>query len=243
MIQETEPLFDAKTLPNLQPWDVGTWKFVGDRGSHAAGILTTPAFLMKFASRRARAAILYNAFLCKSFVAGNQQLQPSTEPNLMIRPGCSTCHATLEPLAAYFSRVEETQWTYLPDWQFPLRNFQCKRNAAGRLPGFCEAFYDPAFSDTTAGVLRGAYASIEHAAAGPIGAGSAVISAPEFAQCAVERVASSFLGRPLNSDDQALLKTLTGEFVEQGYRMRPLVRAIVKSPLYQKANNLRTVSR
>ena len=241
MTQETEPLFDFKALPNLLPSDVGTWKVVTDRGSHAAGLLTTPAFLMKFASRRARAAVLYNAFLCKSFAAGNQPLVPSAEPNLMIRPGCSTCHATLEPLAAYFSRVQETQWTYLPDWQFPLRNFQCKRSPAGKLPGFCEAFYDPAFSDATAGLLRGAYASIEHAAAGPIGAGSAVASAPEFAQCAVERVAASFLGRPLNTDDETMVKALTTEFVNQGFRMRPLVRAIVKSPLYQRANNMRSV--
>src|SRR5204862_352460 len=80
-----------------------------------------------------------NAFLCKSFVASHQQLTPSTEPNLIVRTGCATCHATLEPLAAYFSRIEATQWTYLPDWQFSLRNFHCKRNPAGTLPGCCAA--------------------------------------------------------------------------------------------------------
>jgi hypothetical protein len=243
MTQETEPLFDPKALPSLLPFDVRNWKFVSDRGSHAAGILTMPVFLMKYASRRARAALLYNAFLCKSFVAGNAQLMPSTEPNLMIRPGCSTCHATLEPLAAYFSRVEETQWIYLPEWQFPLRNFRCKANPDGKLPGFCDTFYDPAFSDKTTGLLRGAYASIEHAAAGPIGAASAITNSSEFAQCAVERVASSFLGRPLNSDDEELVKSLTQEFSSQGLRMKALVRALVKSSVYQHANNMRTVAK
>ena len=35
-------------------------------------------------------------------------LKPSTEPNLTIRDGCSTCHVTLEPMAAYFSARRRT---------------------------------------------------------------------------------------------------------------------------------------
>ena len=244
MTQETEPLFDSKALPNLLPWDVGTWRLVADRGSHAAGILTTPAFLMKFASRRARAALLYNAFLCKSFVAGNQQLVPSTEPNLMIRPGCATCHATLEPLAAYFSRGRGDPVDLPAGLAVPAAQLSVQAQRGGQAAGILrEPSTTRHFPMTTAGLLRGAYASIEHAAAGPIGAGSTVANSPEFAQCAVERVTSSFLGRPLNSDDEAMVKALTSEFVNQGFRMRSLVRAIVKSPLYQRANNLRSVPR
>ena len=47
---------------------------------------------------------------------------------------------------------------------------------------------------------------------------------PEFAQCAVQRVTSSFLGRPTTPDDEALLASLTDAFVRSGYRMRALVR-------------------
>lgn len=239
MTTESQPLFDPKNLPDLLPSDVRVWKVVNDRGSLAAGLLTMPAFLTKFASRRARAAVLYNTFLCKSFVAGNVPLSPSTEPNLMVRPGCSTCHATLEPLAAYFSRVEETNWVYLPEWQFPLRNFTCKKNAQGKVPGQCETFYDPAFSDDKAGLLRGAYASIDHAAAGPVGAGEMFAGSSEFGRCAVERVTSSFLGRPLTDDDGALLLSLTDTFVKSGYHMRALVRGIVTSDVYRRSNNMR----
>ena len=93
---------------------------MADRGPHAAGILTMPMFLEKYASARARGAALYNAFLCKSFVADDKtQLTPSTEPNLMMRPGCSTCHATLEPLAAYFARVEPGSFVFLPAGELP----------------------------------------------------------------------------------------------------------------------------
>jgi hypothetical protein len=239
MTTESQPLFDAKNLPDLLPSDVRTWKQVNDRGPLAAGVITMPAFLTKFASRRARAAALYNTFLCKSFVSESMMLPPSTEANLMIRPGCSTCHATLEPLAAYFSRVEETSWVYLPEWQFPLRSFNCKRNPQGKIPGYCETFYDPAFSDERAGLLRGAYASIDHAAAGAVGAGESFASAPELGRCAAERVSASFLGRPLGDEDQALLSSLTEKFVQSGYRMRALVRALVTSDVYRRSNNVK----
>ncbi|GAC1364219.1 MAG: hypothetical protein NVSMB47_15880 [Polyangiales bacterium] len=239
LIEETEPLFDPKAVPTkLAPHDVDVWERVADRGPHAAGILTTPAFLIKFASRRARGAALYNTFLCKSFVSGNVMLQPSTEPNLMKRDGCSTCHATLEPLAAYFSRIVETDWTYLPSAQFPLTNDRCKKNPQGKFPGFCNNYYDPAFSDDKAGMLRGAYASLEHAEAGPIGAATAIAASPAFAQCAVERVASSFLGREVGADDQAMLDELTRTFVDGGYRMKGLVRKLLQSSAYGHANNL-----
>ena len=239
LIEATEPLFDPDAAPtSLAPHDVATWDFVKDRGPRASGIVTMPVFLTKFASRRARGAALYNTFLCKSFVSGNVMLQPSTEPNLMKREGCSTCHATLEPLAAYFSRVVETDWTFLPAAQFPLSSDKCKKNPQGKIPGFCTSYYDPAFTDDESALLRGAYASMEHADAGPIGAALAITGNPDFAACAVERVASSFLGRPLTSDDDALDKSLIEAFVSGGYKMKPLVRALVKSSAYQHANNL-----
>ena len=239
MTSETEPLFDPKRLPeDLFPSDVRAWRFIPDRGPHASGILTTPVFLTKFASRRARAAVLYNALLCKSFVSGKDPLLPSSEPNLMVRPGCSNCHATLEPIAAWFSRIEETEWVYLPEWQFPLKNLNCKKNQQGKIPGFCEAFYDPAFSDGSAGLLRGAYASVDHAAAGATGAAAWFTAQPEYASCAVSRVTSSLLGRPLTDDDADLVKALTDEFVAKGYRMRALVRAIVRSASYRRSNNV-----
>jgi hypothetical protein len=158
----------------------------------------------------------------------------------MVRDGCATCHATLEPLAAYFSRVEETGWVFLPEKQFPVTNPVCKKNAQGKMPGFCDFFYDAAFSSVTAGTLRGAYASAEHATRGPAGIGADVTAQPEFAQCAVERVASSLLGRPLRDDDQKLVEDLDATFVSHGYRMRALVSRLVRSDAYLSANDDRS---
>jgi hypothetical protein len=170
-------------------------------------------------------------------VSDHVDLMPSKEPNLMVREGCSTCHATLEPLAAYFSRVEETNSIFLPKKEFPTENPVCKLNAQGKMPGFCEFFYDPAFSSKQAGKLRGAYASGDHTERGPAGLAADVVSQPAFASCAVDRVASSFLGHAAHDDDQKLLAELTKTFVASGYRMKALVGALVRSPAYKSAND------
>jgi hypothetical protein len=238
MPEESEALFDPTKVPaDLEPTDAAKWELVADRGPHAAGLLTMPIFLEKYASARARAAALYNVFLCKSFVADKAQLTPSTEPDLTIRPGCSTCHATLEPLAAYFARVEPSSFVFLPEATFPARSTTCKKNKNGALNGNCNALYDVAFADDKGAALRSAHASPAHADAEPVGAARDITAMPEFARCAVDRVTSSFLGRPTSPDDDALLAALTEDFVRSGYRMRALVTDIVRSSTYRRAND------
>ena len=84
--------------------------------------------LEKYASARARAAAIYNDFLCKSFSAGQAELSPSDEPDLTKRAGCQTCHATLEPLSAYFARVEPASWRLPPRVLFPVKAATCKKD-------------------------------------------------------------------------------------------------------------------
>ena len=239
MLEEKEPLFEPGRVPeDLAPQDTGRWELVSDRGSHAAGILTMPMFLEKYASARARAAAVYGDFLCKSFTAENQQLTPSTEPDLTVRPGCKTCHATLEPLSAYFARIEPGNFVFLPEAQFPVNNPVCKLDKNGHLNGSCNALYDAAFVDAKQGAtLRSAYASGAHADEAPTGLARDVTAMPEFAACATERVASSFFGRALSADDAPLLRSLTEGFTKSGYRMRALVRAIMRSETYRRSND------
>ena len=236
-----EPLFDPKSLPALLPTDVSVWKHVVDRGPHASGILTMPVFLAKFGSRRARAHVLYQTFLCRDFIAENLQLAPSTNPNLMERPGCSTCHVKLEPLASYFTRVMESDWTYLPPDKFPLEQPKCAKGASG-IPGSCTNYYDPAFTDGTTAKLRGSYGSPTNAEAGPAGIGQLFTSAPEFPGCVAQNVASAFLGRSLTSEDAALQSSLADVFTQNGYRMTALVKALVRSDAYKHGNDLSSTS-
>jgi hypothetical protein len=237
---EPTGLFDPARVPaGLLPHDVNQWLRVPDRGAGAAGILTMPVFLTKYGTRRARAHVLYQAFLCREFVAENIMLRPSTEPNLMVREGCAACHATLEPMAAYFTRVAENDWTFLPRANFPLDNSACGSAMPGvSMPAGCVNFYDPAFTTAARSQLRGAYGSVATAEAGPAGLGTWLSARPEFAACMVENVAESFLGREFSDEDAALRTALTQAVTAGGYRMRALVRALVLSDRYRRSNNL-----
>jgi hypothetical protein len=235
---EPEPLFDAAQIPaDLLPHDVARWSVVADRGPHASGILTMPVFLTKFGTRRARAHVLWQAFACKDFVAGKIQLMPSTEPDLTKRPGCNICHATLEPLAAHFARIQENNWTFLPPSLFPAQSTRCASADPGQMSYACQTFYDPAFTSATSAMLRGAYASEANADAGPQALAGALTSTTQFESCVAQNVASSFLGRSLTPDDAALQQSLAQTFAQNGYKMRALVRALVKHAAYRAANN------
>ena len=221
---QPDQLFRSDAVPDHLPAvDTRTWVRVADRGAHAAGVMTMPVFLTKYGSRRARAHVLYNTFLCRDFVASKVRLEPSTEPDLTKRPGCSTCHRTLEPMAAYFTRVLESDWTWLPESVFPARGCPDKPREET-----CYHVYDRAFN-----VLAGAYASTAHADAGPSALARDITGSPEFAPCVVQNVAQSFLGRPLTPEEAEWKQQLVKTFVKGGYRMRALVQAIVTSPAYR----------
>jgi hypothetical protein len=99
--------------------------------------------------------------------------------------------------------------------------------------------------------LRGAYPDItdptrspNHADAGPAGLAHDIVSDPRFAPCVATNIASSFLGRPVSTvTDNDLITALTTAFVadgsaQNGYRMRGLVRALVRSDAYRHGNDL-----
>ncbi|MFO0677886.1 MAG: DUF1585 domain-containing protein [Polyangiaceae bacterium] len=230
-------LFDVSNVPaSLAPSDVDTWVDVADRGPLASGVLTTPAFLSRYGSRRSRAHAVYQTFLCREFVAPPGALLPSDEVDLTKRQGCSSCHTTLEPMAAYFTRVAESDWSFLPASKFPIREPACKQGITGGTVNQCAPFYDPAFATPTAGFLRGAQASVENAEAGPRALGESVSRAPEFASCVVDNVVRSFFGRDTDEHDAKSLAAFEKTFVSSGYKMRALVRAIVTSDAYRASN-------
>jgi len=236
---QPEPLVDPSKVPTDLPVnDTATWRRIDDRGPHAAGILTMPIFLAKYGSRRGRAHALYNAFLCKDFVAARVKLPPSTEPNLTIRPGCSSCHVKLEPIAAFFARITESDWNYLPAKNFPLISTQCAAAEKSLIPKECVNYYDPAFTTATEAKLRGSYGSPENAEAGPHALAEQIVATPDFASCVAENIASSFIGRRIGDEDVALRDALAKTFADANFRISALVRALVKSEAYRDANNL-----
>ncbi|MBK8258794.1 MAG: DUF1585 domain-containing protein [Polyangiaceae bacterium] len=229
----TLPMVDPASIPtDLSPHDTNVWERVGDRGPRASGIFTTAAFLSKYASRRARAAAVYTTFLCRSFVAEKIQLAPSMEPDLTVRSGCSTCHITLEPLAAYFTRTVETDLTFLSPSAFAVQNDKCALGPDGKLPYVCSFYYDPALSTSKTGILRGAFGATDNADEGPRGLGREIAQDDRFGRCAVMRIAGALLGRDLTPADEPWVDSLTLQFVQGGYRARNVVREVLLSKEY-----------
>ena len=88
MREEKEPFFDPSRVPaggsrRRTPAPGPSWPIAGRTPPVCS---PSRCSLEKYASARARGAVLYNAFLCKSFNAEQAQLAPSEEPNLMKRP-------------------------------------------------------------------------------------------------------------------------------------------------------------
>ncbi|MDP3275018.1 MAG: DUF1585 domain-containing protein [Deltaproteobacteria bacterium] len=236
-------LFDPTNVPSaILQHDVDRWTPVANRGPLASGLLTMPIFLSKYGTRRARAHILYQAFLCKEFIAPNVALMPSNEPNLARRTGCSGCHATLEPMSAFYTRVSESDWTYLPAANFPLDNARCRTaTPMASMPSGCAPFYDPSFTTAARSWMRGIYdltAAQPNANAGPAGLANYIVAQPEFAGCVVDNIAESLLGRELTSEDTPLRTQLTTTLRSSNFRPRAMVRQLILSDAYRRANNL-----
>lgn len=68
-----------------------------------AGVLSTFGWLRRYEKNRTRANQLYERLLCRKFTSELPRVFPQDPGNLRNTPGCSGCHATLDPLADFFS--------------------------------------------------------------------------------------------------------------------------------------------
>jgi hypothetical protein len=94
-------------MPSMTYEDAAWREYV--RGPEHAGVLTTPAFLGRFPTLRARINAFRTALLCRPFEppAGGLPAPDDAcnrEPNLAHRCGCQHCHSAIEPLGAYWAR-------------------------------------------------------------------------------------------------------------------------------------------
>jgi hypothetical protein len=67
-----------------------------------AGVLSTFGWLRRYEKNRTRANQLYERLLCRKFTSELPRVFPQDPGNLRTTPGCSGCHATLDPLADFF---------------------------------------------------------------------------------------------------------------------------------------------
>lgn len=217
-----------------------------DRGARHAGVLSMPAYLIKFQSDRGRANRFYNAFLCQHFEAPEGGLPAASdechdEPDLTKRCGCQYCHAALEPAAAYWGRWAEAGVAPLNEDTFPEDNPACT-TPQGALNPACRRLYltqalhadeEPyvgkllpyVFADDT---------RKENIRIGPRGIARDAIDSGAFASCTVNKMWQHYMSRDAVDSDAEAVAALTAQF-KQGYSIRSLIQSIVNRPEYVKA--------
>ena len=235
-------------IPTLGYPETDSWVQIEREGSHS-GVLTTFAYLVRFASNRARANRFYTAFYCDPFIPPEDGI-PAEEgdppANLRERNGCDGCHEVLEPAAAHWGRWR-TGGTYgllrqdLVDFDVPRE--ECVSCEAGECTTFCESYYitaDNAHPDEYAQFAGMPQASIwlSEAEKGALELGpSALLDEPDeqrrVAQCTVRNLAQYLYGRELEASDLTWVEAQTDALQASNYSFNGLMRRLIEDPRYR----------
>jgi hypothetical protein len=240
---------DLATVPAVPYAEVGAWAEY-TRGPEHSGVLTTPAFLYRFPTYRARVNEFYEAFLCKTFVPSAESLPPpedacNRENNLAKRCGCNYCHATIEPTGAHWGRFGERTAQFLSPEQFPRFDAKCRDCAiAGDVScgGECGQYVMQAYDGDGAnslGLLKTyLYRTPDeepNIEGGPATLVQRMMQTGDLERCAVRRIWSEFLGRPMSAEEQRLyLQPLADEFTRDGHRLKGLIQRVVMTDAYRR---------
>lgn len=229
--------------------DVDTWTEV-DRGGQHAGVLTMPAFLLRFQTDRSRANQFRIGFECEAFEPPSQLEAPGSGTpacrddgtDLTKRCTCRYCHKQLEPLAAAFGPFAEAGTTFLDATAFPRMSQAC----VGSTTAFCRRFYvTDADADNPGALLPWQYADASHPAiqaalaAGPRARAKASVDSGQLSKCAVKRMFRFLVKRDMhvqgsNTDELQLLGELSTGFSSNGYSLPWLVERVVSLPQYRR---------
>ena len=226
------------------------WVPVEREGGHS-GVLTTFAYLIRFASNRARANRFYTAFYCDPFVPPEDGIPAEEgEPpaNLRERNGCDGCHEVLEPAAAHWGRFR-TNGTFgllrqdLVDFETPRDDCASCSEDGPLCSGFCQAYYttaDNSHPDEFAefGGLPQAASWLSNEERGALETGPrALLDEPaeqrRIAQCTVRNLATHFYGRELETSDLAWLDEQTEALLASDFSFNTLVRSLLTDPRYR----------
>ncbi len=239
-------------IPDVPLNDTTTWvEFTRDE--YAAGVLTTPSWLYRFPTQRARVNHFYEVFLCKHFAPEAGAVAPAPEDscnrenNLAKRCGCSYCHATVEPMGAHWGRFGERNATYLNPEQFPKLDARCRDcaiNGDTNCNGECGNYVMQAFDGDGAnslGLLRTyLYRTPEeepNIVGGPRVLVQRFMQTGDLEKCAVRNIWNHLLGRPMTTQEEGLyLGQLASQFANDGHNLKALMRAVVATEAYRRVD-------
>ncbi len=241
------PSAPPEALPDV-PIDDPQWHSYLRNPEHS-GVLTTPVFLARFATRRARINRFRTAFLCRPF-------QPSTDPppppedscnleaNLARRCGCQYCHASIEPLGAAWGRWAERGTNYLNTDDFPTFDPVCASCTGAACPHRCRHYITTAldgdavpFLGTLETYLYRSPADVRRIDTGPSSVVTETLASGELQSCTVRSTWERLLNRPMSpTEAEDVLPALVRDFEAHGRSYRSLVRAVVMSPAYRRVD-------
>ncbi|HYI02781.1 DUF1585 domain-containing protein [Hyalangium sp.] len=236
-------------VPAVPYSEAATWAEYTRDPQHA-GVLTTPSFLHRFPTQRARVSHFYEAFLCKTFVPSSDPSPPpedncNRENNLARRCGCNYCHATIEPTGAHWGRFDERNALFLNEQKFPRFDPKCRDCAlAGdtNCGGECGQYVMQAFDGDGANSLGMLKTYLyrtpdeeENIVGGPQLLVERMLQTGDLERCAVKRIWSEFLGRPMSAEEQRLyLQQLSDDFSRSNYSLKTLVEKLLTSDAYRR---------
>ena len=235
-------------LPDLAWTDADTWVEI-ELGAEHAGILTSPAFLLRFQTNRARANRFYSAFMCQPFQPPDSGI-PTGDPDavpsldLQIQDGCKYCHALLEPAASHWSRWTESGAGYLAEDAFPSFDEDCQRCATTgeSCSQECRRYYITTAVTSEEVPWFGWMKSYEFRRsehmdfpdAGPSRLALQSTVDGRMPECVAETAAAWLLGRQLLPDEDGYIEGLASQFQGADFSYRELVKAIVTSDTWRR---------
>lgn len=239
-------------LPDVAFTETTKWVEVTREAPHS-GILTLPAYLLRFQTNRGRANRYRIAFEGQYFPppeAKDANCAPEGD-DLTIRCVCRGCHVKLEPMAAFFGQLTEAGTTSLRDFEqvYPTAK-SCQLGILPASKAWCDRFYvarpdatDPDIQPYALKALR--YADAEHPEiqpnfdAGPAKLAQADIDSGLFHEVAVRHMFEFLMKRSVNLDPTSpdyegdTLAALTDELRAHD-NLKLLIKALVKLPQYRR---------
>jgi hypothetical protein len=239
-----------EAVPAIPYQENGAWAEYTRDDTHA-GVLTTPAFLYRFPTQRARVNHFYEAFLCKTFSPPSEGSLPppedscNRENNLAVRCGCNYCHATIEPTGAHWGRYAERSAQFLPADQFPRFDPKCRDcalNGDTNCGGECSQYVMQAYDGDGASSLGMLKTYLYRTAdeeqnieAGPQLLVERMLKTGDLERCTVKRVWNEFLGRPMSAEEQRMyLEPLSQDFAKGGHKLKSLIERVVTTDAYRR---------
>ncbi|MCE9672317.1 DUF1585 domain-containing protein [Myxococcus stipitatus] len=238
------------SIPAVPYVEAETWTEFTRDASHS-GVLTTPGFLYRFPTQRARVSEFYEAFLCKTFAPSSDGSLPppedacNRENNLAKRCGCNYCHATIEPTGAHWGRYAERSAQFLSPNQFPRLDPKCRdcaiagdTNCGGECSQYVMQAYDGDGASSLGLLKTYLYRTSDeepNIEAGPRLLVERMMQTGELERCTVRRVWQEFLGRPMTSEEQRMYLTpLATDFAKNGHRFKALIERVVMTDAYRR---------